>query len=334
MNSKAWLTLLGLSALLFGCSGKKEESGKEQKGGEASAEKASPESHVKHGTNGEAIVTVDAKLQPTIGLKTEPLAEAQLAPELKAYGRVLDPSGLASTVAELVTAEAAGQVSQAELARLKTLTAQNNASERALQTAQAAAIHDSAQIQSVRLRLLAGWGSAISQRNDLPDFVQSLGALNSAIVEVELPAGEAASANPTGARLFGLGDETNSISAEMLGPAPSVDPQMQGRGYLFLVSPNPQRLAPGAAVTALLSLPGEPRHGVLVPRSGVVWANGVTWAYQQISEEDFQRTQVTLDSPLPGGWFVANGLKPGDKIVTEGGQELFSEEVKGQIGGD
>jgi hypothetical protein len=329
MNFRDWVTLFGLSALLAGCSEAKKEQPKE-----ATAEKASePESRVKHGTNGEVIVTVEAKLQQTISLQTAALAPATLNPELKAYGRVLDISPLAALVADLATAEAAGQASQAELKRVKTLAAQNNTSERALQIAQAAATRDQTQIQSVRLRLLAGWGSALSQRNDLPDFIQSLGSLTSALVQLEVPAGEALSGSPTGARIFALSDETNAVPGDLVGPAPAVDPQMQGKGYLFLVSSNSLRLVPGAAVTGLLSLPGEPRQGVLLPRSAVVRFNGTTWIYLQTSEETFQRNEVALDDPLENGWFVAKGLKPQDKVVTVGGQQLLSEELKGQ-GGD
>ena len=124
------------------------------------------------------------------------------------------------------------------------------------------------------------------------------------------------------------------MPGQLIGRAPNVDPQMQGRGFLFLVSSNSLRLAPGASVTGLLSLPGEPRRGVALPREAVVWYNGVPWVYLQTSEETFQRQQVVLDSPLPEGWFVPAGLKRGDKVVTNGGQQLFSEEVKGQLGGD
>ena len=333
MNYKCWLALLTVIALLAACAQKKEE--KEEHGKEGAEEKASePESHVKRGTNGEIIVSVEAKMQPTIGLKTAALQPAQLSPELKAFGHVLDPSSLASIIADLITAEAAGQASQAELMRLKTLASQSNASEKAVQSAQAAAVHDQAQIQAVRLRLLASWGSAIAQRTDLTEFVQSLGALTSAVVELEVPAGEGHAPEPAGARLFTLANPTNPIPAQLIGPAPSVDPQMQGRGFLFLVSPNPLRLAPGAAVTGFLDLPGEPRTGVFLPGEAVVWFNGVTWVYIQISEESFQRVQVTLGSPLENGWFVQGGLKAQDKVVVVGGQQLLSEELKGQLSGD
>ncbi len=332
MNYRCWLVLITLAALLSGCARQTEEQTKEPK--EAKTEPAGPESRVKRDTNGTVTVTLDVNLQATIGLRTEELTPAELSPELKAYGRVLDPTPLASAVAELVTAEAASQASQAELARLKTLAAQNNASARALQTAQAAAARDQAQLQAVRLRLMASWGNAIAQREGLPDFVESLGSLGSALVELDLPAGETVDAEPTGARLVVLGNETNVVPAQWLGRAPTVDPQMQGRGFLFLVRPNLWHLAPGAAVTGWLSLPGEPRKGVRLPREAVVWFNGAPWVYLKTSDESFERRQTVLSTPTEAGWFVHAGLKSGDKVVTTGTQQLLSEELKGQIEGD
>jgi multidrug efflux pump subunit AcrA (membrane-fusion protein) len=333
MNCKDLFAFVVLAALLAGCGKQKDEKDEPK---QATSEKAAgePESRVKHDTNGEVTVTVEIKLQQKIGLQTAALEPAQLSPELRAYGRVLDPSGLASLAGDLMTAEAAAQASQAELKRLKTLAAQSNASDRALQAAQSAAVHDLAQVQSVRLHLLASWGSAISQRNDLGDLVQSLGSLASALVQLEVPANDSPRATPTGARIFTLGDETKPIAAELLGPAPSVDPQMQGRGYLLLVSTNSAGLAPGAAVTGYLDLPGEPRKGVLLPRSAVVRFIGSNWVYVPVTEETFQRRGVVLDSPLEKGWFVSSGLKPQDKVVTVGGQQLLSEELKGQSTGD
>jgi hypothetical protein len=332
MKFRDFFILLVSAALLAGCG---QEKDKKEQPKEAAAEKApETESRVKHDTNGEVFVTVEAKLQQTIGLQTAPLEPVQLKPEIKSFGHVLDSSPLASVVADLLSAQAAGQASEAELKRLKTLAAQNNASERALQSAQATAVHDQTLLQSVRLRLLAGWGSAISQRSDLPDFVQALGSLNSALIQIDVPAGEVLSGLPTAARVFTLTDETNPIPAELVGPTPAVDPQMQGRGFFLLVSPNSQRLVPGTALTAYLSLPGEPLSGVALPANAIVRLNGATWVYLQTGEENFQRKEVSLATPLQNGWFVPNGLKPADKIVTVGGQQLLSEELKGQGGGE
>lgn len=320
--------ILCFDATLFAA----EETAKAPAEAAATEKKSEPESRVKKGSNGETLVTLDAATQKTTALQTAALARAERNPELKAYGRVLDISPLATLVAELTTAQAANEASQAELRRLKSLAAQNNASERALQAAEAAAVRDQTQLDSTRLRLLANWGSSISGRADLPGFVQSLGALTSILVELDVPAGQALPALPTGARLVTLSDPTSSLAAQLLGPAPLTDPQLQGHGFLVLVSPNPARLAPGAAVSGFLTLPGDPQRGVLLPRNAILRFNGQTWVYLQTGAETFQRTEVHLETPLVDGWFVREGLKPQDRVVTVGAQQILSEELKGQVG--
>jgi hypothetical protein len=320
------LLLLAL-ALAAGC---KHGDDKEKESAKETHEEKAPESHVKHGTNGEVLITLEADVQKTMGLQTAPLEPARLAPELKAYGRVLDASPLASLVADLISAQAASTASQAEFDRLKNLAAQNNASTRAVEAATAAAAHDRAQVQSMRLRVLANWGNPLAQRDDLPALVQSLGSLESALVQLDLPAGETLKALPTGARLVPVSDETQTVAAKFLGQAPTVDPQMQGRGFLFLVQPNPARLAPGAAVTGYLNLPGEEQSGVAMPRDAVLHYKGTTWVYHQRTDTTFERREVNLDSPLAHGWFVREGFKPEDKVVTVGAQQLLSEELKSQ----
>jgi hypothetical protein len=308
------------------------EEEKEEKGAKPAKEEKEAEapSRVKRGPNGEVIVTIDAATQQTMGLETTALGPAQLSPEVKGYGRVLDISSLAGLVADLNTAQAANEASQAELERLKTLAAQNNVSTRALQAAQAAAVHDQVQVDSTRLRLLANWGGAIAERQDLGGFVRALVSLSNALVELDVPVGRALTNSPTGARLLSLSHDTTPIPAQYLGPAPAVDPQMQARGFLLLVSPNSLRLAPGTAVTGFLDLPGEPAQGVLLPRNAVVRFNGTAWVYLQTAPDTFRRVEISLDRFLDKGWFIQEGLKPEDKVVTVGAQQLLSEERKGQ----
>src|SRR5262249_51184308 len=228
---------------------------------------------------------------------------------------------------------AAAAASDAELKRLQALSTQNNASERALQAAQAAAVRDKSQVQSIQLRLLTSWGSGIAQRQDLAGFVQSLSSLTAVLVLVNLAAGEAPPVSPTGARLLTLADQTKPIEAQVLGPAPATDPQMQGKGFLLLVNPNNGRLTPGEAVNGLLSLPGEARNGVAVPREAIVQFNGANWVYLQTSETEFKRVALQSGRPLEDALFVQEGLAAGDKVVTVGAQQLLSEELKG-LGGE
>ena len=320
-------TLVTAAGLLTGCEKKDTAPAAEKKSAE-------PESRVHHGTNGEVVITLDAATQKLMGLQTAPLAATQLSPEVRGSGRVVDPAALAAVVADFVSAHAATEASQKELARVKTLAAQNNTSARALETAEAAAQRDQALAAAAHARLLATAGRALSERKDLAAFVQSLTTGESALVRIDLPAGESLKSEPAGARLVTLGENTSPIEAKFIGAAPAVDPQTQARGFLFLVEANASRLAPGAAVTGFLKLAGDAQTGVLVPRNAVVRFNGAAWSYLQTGEETFSRVEIALGSPLTDGWFVREGLKPQDKVVTVGAQQLLSEELKGQIGGD
>ncbi len=312
------------AALFAGCSPQGKDAPPKEPPAAAAAE---PESRVKHGTNGEVFVSLDAATQKTMGLQTTPLAPAQLSPQIKGYGRVVDPSPLVPLVVDLISAQAQSKASEAELNRVKTLAAQDNASQRALQTVEAASTRDMALAAAAHARMVSGWG-AIAERDDLAFFAQSLTTLENALVQVDVPPNESTN-TPTGAQILTLARNAAPIPAKYLGVATVVDPQLQGRGFLFLVTSNSFRLVPGAAVTAFLELPGEPQSGVAVPREAVIRFNGATWVYLQTAEDHFQRAEVELEHPLADGWFVNQGLKAGDKVVTSGAQELLSEELKG-----
>ena len=152
-------------------------------------------------------------------------------------------------------------------------------------------------------------------------------------MRVDLPASEALSSAPSGARVVGLGLEAHPVPADYFGDAPAVDPLTQAHGYFFLVTTNQPKLTPGMAVTAFVPAEGQTQTGVVVPRSAIVRFKGATWIYLQTSDKCFSRTEVALDRPLMDGWFVRGGLKAPDKVVTVGAQQLLSEELKGQIGG-
>lgn len=277
--------------------------------------------------NGESVVTLDTNTQARIQLKVESPAAAQLQPEVKGFGRVLDPAPLVAAVAEIQIARAAAKTSSQELERLKNLAAQNNASARALEAAEAAATRDQAAAESAEMKLALDWGKIIANRNDLPPFVNSLASLETALVRVDLPAGEVLPSPPVSAQLFLAGDESHPVGAEFLDEAVGVDPPTQGRGFLFLVKNRPAGFSPGAAVTASVQIPGEPLGGVTVPRNAILRKDGATWIFLQTGENDFTRRKIDLDRATGAGWFVRGNLKPDDRIVTVGAQTLLSQEL-------
>jgi hypothetical protein len=323
-----FITIIAIVASHTGCA-KKEPEAAGPKAADKPAEKAdkAPESRVSRGTNGEIFITLDEETQKAMGLQVVELAVSESNEEIKGYARVLDPSTLASASADLIIAEAASAASQAELSRLKTLAAQNNTSQRALQTAEAAAARDQAQLDAGKLKLAAAWGRGLAERKDLPVLIKLLSGQESALVQVEVPLGSELKAAPEIIRLANLQGQT--ASADFVGPASAVTPQFQSRGFIYLLATNSLGVAPGANLSAFLAMPGKPKSGVEVPREAIVRRNGDGWVYAQREPQKFERVAVPLDKLLSKGWFVHDSLKAGDKIVIQGAQQLLSEEQKG-----
>src|SRR5207344_1752118 len=105
-------------------------------------EEHAEEPHVFH-TNGQTVVKLEKDGRQHAGLQTVPLAAAALSPEVKAYGRVLDPAPLAAQVLAIATARVAAEASVREFQRLKLLHEQDqNISTRSLETAETNAKRD------------------------------------------------------------------------------------------------------------------------------------------------------------------------------------------------
>jgi hypothetical protein len=290
----------------------------------------SGETRLSHDTNGNTVISISDDTRKEVGLQVTNAAPAQFSPETRGYGRVEDTAVLAGLVADLASAGAAYVASSNELERTKTLQSQGNSSERALQAAEAAAVHDRLAVSSARDKLLLSVTPALADRPDLPDFVQSLTTGSAALVRIDLPAGDVPAAMPIGARITSLSGAT--ADAEFLGAAAATDPQTQGRGYVLLVSSNSISLTSGQAVTGYLKLPGEPLTGVIVPSDAVVRTEGAGWVYVQDSGgKSFTRRPIALDHFTGGGWFVTNGVSAGDSIIVVGAQTLLSEELKAAI---
>ncbi len=312
------IAVLALVALT-GCSRAHLPQGDEG-GGNAPAKATTPK---QSGT-----VEVRPEVQRALQFKIEPLRIATAPRQISGYGRVLDPQPLVALVSEWVAARAAAVSSGEELQRLKRLEKENTASMRALQAAEAAAVRDRMLAQSIRDRIELSWGSTLVVRADLAALVQALVAQDRLIIRVDLPDGQGASIQPQRARITSLLNPERTLEAEYLGPAPTTDPQLQGRGFLFLTSNNPLGLTAGAALTASLELVGTGIQGVFLPDSAVVRYEARTWVYRQRSPTSFVRVPVSLGTALPGGWLITDGLHPNDRVVTQGAQVLLSEELK------
>jgi hypothetical protein len=290
-------------------------------------------SGVSHDEQGNTVVKMDDDSQGDAGIVVANPKPGQWSPEVKGYGRVLDPAPLVVLVNDLASARAAAAASSLELERQKILSAQSNTSVRTLEAAHAAVDHDQLAVQSAKSSLALAWGTALANREDLPAFIDSLVAFQVAIVRVDLPVGEALPAPPARARVVTLSGQTGE--GKFLSPVAAVDPQMQGQGFIFAVETKALALTPGQAVTAFLQTPGDPLAGVVIPRNAVVRAEGAGWVYVlNKGGESFTRRKIPLDRPTGDGWFVAGDIKPEDFLVVTGAQTLRSEELKSALSSD
>ena len=284
-------------------------------------------SHVERGDGGSVTVKLDATAQQHAGLAMQPARPETRTREMKAYGRVLDPSPLIAAAAEEAAARTTLDAATKELQRVRLLATDQNASKRTVEAAEAAVAQAQIALDATHARLLVGWGDALANGR-LSDLVHALAVGEAALVRIDLAAGE--TAEPKGARVATVDGKT-AVDAELLGRASSVDPQTQGEGFLALVRPNTAHLLAGQAVLAFLKLDGEPRSGVVIPSSAVVRSAGKAWAYVRTSPDGFARREIALDEPVDGGWFVVANVAAGEEIVVTGAQTLLSEEQKSAL---
>jgi hypothetical protein len=285
---------------------------------------------VTHDTNGNVVIHMSDETQGDAGIVVTNAPAGQWSPELRGYGRVLDPAPLASMVNELSSAQAAYAASSRDYERLKALSEQSNASARALENARAASLRDQLAIQSLHDRLDLLWGNVLAGQNDLAAFIQTLITRDRVLLRVDLPAGQTLDGPRAEARVVTLSGRMTE--AKFLGPAPATDPQLQGQGFILSIQPNALSLAFGQAVSGYLKVPGEPVKGVIVPREAVVRTQGAAWVYvMNAGGESFTRREISLDRPAERGWFVSSGITPRDYLVDVGAQTLLSEELKGAL---
>lgn len=263
--------------------------------------------------------------QTAAGLITGAPRAGHLSLELEAYGRVLDPAPLVALTAEVDAAQATLDASEKDLARTTKLhAADGNASTQALEAAEAAVARDRAQLAAAHAQLSAAWGPAPAGRDDRTAFLRDLVTRSSALVRIDLPSGETLVSAPTEVRAATIG-AVNRHTVEIVGPAPTVDAQMQGLAYLGVW--NDDAPAIGTALQVLVPTGKEPRSVWLVPRSALVRHQGRVFVYVQSADDTFVRRRVVPAEPEGDEVPVTEGLDGDERIVVTGAQQLLSTEL-------
>lgn len=251
-----------------------------------------------------------------------------LSPEVSAFGRVLDPTPYVALVAEVATAKAAATASEKELARAQKLfAAGGNASAQSVETARAAATRDRAAVASAEIRLLAGWGPKLAAVS-LEQLHDTL-AHGAALLRIDLLPGTEATDEPAKVRVALLGSN-ESYEAEVLGPAPVADAEVQGLSFLAWL--RGRSLPAGASLRATLPGRGEPATVLVLPRTAVVYHEGSAWVYVLGEGDMFARRLVTLGRTVGDDVVIEAGVAADASVAITGAQQILSAEL--QAGGD
>jgi biotin carboxyl carrier protein len=181
--------------------------------------------------------------------------------------------------------------------------------------------------------------SAVLVRLDLPPEVLSRGRAKKR-VDVSL-AGSA----PPGMQGPNNRNEpaaaVTTVAAELVGPAPVADAASQLLGFWYRLdpsSPATENLAlvwrPGMFVTAALPT-GAKQEVVSVADGALLYHQGRALVYVKIDANRYERREVRVLGRAPGKrWALAEGVKPGELVVSVRAQALLSEEFRGDVDND
>jgi hypothetical protein len=193
------------------------------------------------------------------------------------------------------------------------------------ETAERQAVTDQAALELAKQRLSSTFGQKPPWKN--PENSPDLSALASGqtkLVRVTFPLGSVDAATPNRVRLahIGIAQVGQSWESHSVWRAPA-DTTVPGRSFFALLKSD--EVSEGDHLMAYAPV-GAPEAGVLVPASAAVISAGKFWCYVEEKPGTFVRTEFDPNRPTPDGYFVKEGISPGDKIVTASAGQLLARE--------
>jgi|GEM_PF-709236 len=298
--------------------------------------------------DGHAVVAISSRIRAMAGIAVSVLKPVASRRQITAPAIILSAQALIGARSQYLATEATlrklrvqRDVAEKEYRRLATLYRnQQNASQKSLEAARAAVHVDSVEIEAAQQNLQMQsasvrqrWGTVAARwvANGSSEFTRLL-ALRSLFVQLVLPASlpverplppvplEVTFSAPSGAAVVG----------HLVSSFPQTNPVVQGMSFLYVI-PARAGFAPGLNLVAGLAV-GPRRRGVVIPSAAIIWSAGQAWAFKETAANRFERFAVSQNHPVANGWFVLHGFAAGDRIVTQGAEELFSAESQPPAG--
>lgn len=262
-----------------------------------------------------------------MGIVTTEARAITSEPEAAGFGVVAPHETIAQSVAELRTAIAAARQSHSALERSKRLAGTPGAMPADTQeTAERQALTDEAALELARQRLSSAFGQNPPWKNaaNSPEL-SALASGQTKLVRVTFPLGSVDNEAPNRVRLahIGIAQVGKSWESHSVWRAPA-DSTVPGRSFFATLKSG--EVSEGDHLMAYAPV-GAPESGVLVPASAAVISAGKFWCYVEEKPGTFVRTEFDPNRPTPDGYFVKEGISPGDKIVTASAGQLLARET-------
>lgn len=291
-----------------------------------------------------ATINLTAKAQQQTGIATLKLKPATYHAEFTAYGKVLSIQPLAALRHRYLTAltehvAAQAKFKQAELAveRQRTLYDKGISAKRNLEDHQAQWQIDQAQLQAthfqdqiIKEEAELAWGKTLSDwiLTNGNSKLETLLSGQKKLLQITLPANQQLADGLTRIMIATAGNRSKAQPAELIATAPQTDNSSQGNSYFF--STAAKNLSIGMAITAWISDPDSQITGVMIPKSALLWSLDQAVVYVK-NNDKFNRRAINHYTLTNDGYFVSEGLNADEELVITGGQQLLSEQMRGQI---
>jgi hypothetical protein len=149
------------------------------------------------------------------------------------------------------------------------------------------------------------------------------------LLKITFPSDNGITAPPKTIFVAPSGHREQAIAAEFISAVPQTDSFSQAQQYFYHVSA--KQIKTGMRVSAWIPVQQQAQTGVIIPESALVWHLGQALVFVKMTEQHFSHRPVLAYRKVAGGYWVGNGLKVGEHIVSTGAQMLLSQEFKGQI---
>jgi hypothetical protein len=297
---------------------------------------------------GQSVITLDPEIQKLSGIETITLKPVNYQTEFTANGGAINIRPLIALhhrylVALTEYSSAAAKFKQAEqnLNRQQDLYRNGVSSKRNLQEQQAQWQSCKAQVDATNFQgkaiideVLLNWGKELAEwaLSSNSDKLNTFLSGRKTLLQITLPANKHLTDDIQTIHIAASGNRSKAHKAELISAAVQTETVAQGESYYFQTSD--KNIITGMNVTAWIPEQNANVTGVIIPKSALVWYMGQAFVYLKTAEETFIRRIIDRYSATSEGYFVPGAIKPGEQIVTTGGQMLLSEELRGQIPGE